>query len=558
MTSRYLKIPTASLTLITVALLTACGGGDTVSSPAGAGSPTTPPPVTPPAIMAPVITASLLAAGSASSPGAVVALPNGDSVQYFGTASANGPTEAVVRAAGKSHWIYYDADGSVSRLLDVDSGSYVVVRPRSDLLGSEYLSFDKTNTFTGGTTVFQDANGWFSAPVLGDMGQITASVSAAAIAAPSTPAFNGAMSLRAAQLAYGSAAALPKAAQDILNGQLTTASLGNRLLDLVIPSAYAQSVPAQDRARLNSGMALGVIGNVAFPTAPAAATLFAAAGAANAYRFVVNLGNRNLSQAFTRLDQALEDATSGSFSSAGAGSPSLLDRVRTAVSAALTRGVSSIASATPRTVTQATALQAGISAVVRLPDPTPASYVLPARALTNTAVTGSVVDSAGRVFTAIGSVSSTGALDVTANGPNAETLRVSGTVSTAPGATSGVVTGTVVRAVTGGTSAGVITNGTTAIVGKCAILTQSGGQGTFSYTFNLGRAAGNFKLDYEMYSIPDGMVIVVGGQTVFTTNGLVSGSRSVSVPYTGADTATVNMFAPNSGTAWDFTLGCGT
>ena len=54
------------------------------------------------------------------------------------------------------------------------------------------------------------------------------------------------------------------------------------------------------------------------------------------------------------------------------------------------------------------------------------------------------------------------------------------------------------------------------------------------------------------------MVIVVGGQTVFTTNGLVSGSRSVSVAYTGADTATVNMFAPHSGTVWDFTLGCGT
>ena len=54
------------------------------------------------------------------------------------------------------------------------------------------------------------------------------------------------------------------------------------------------------------------------------------------------------------------------------------------------------------------------------------------------------------------------------------------------------------------------------------------------------------------------MVIVVGGQTVFTTNGLVSDSKSVSVTYTDADTATVNMFAPNSGTVWDFTLGCGT
>lgn len=44
-------------------------------------------------------------------------------------------------------------------------------------------------------------------------------------------------------------------------------------------------------------------------------------------------------------------------------------------------------------------------------------------------------------------------------------------------------------------------------------------------------------------------------QTVFTTNGLVSGTGGNSFPIS-ASTVFVTVSAPKNGTAWDFVLGC--
>ncbi len=563
---KYMRAPLCALTAISIALLPACGGSGGVPTAAGSTQASTTPPATAPAITAPVINAVILASSNPDAANAVVTLPNGDSVSYFKDAGTSLVREAVVQSGGKSSRIYYDTDGSINRLLDVDTGDYVVVRARQDLLGSEYLSFDKNNVFNGGTAVYQSGGTWFSAPILGDMGQITATLTTpsapAAGTSPALGAFNGAIALRATQLAYGPATPLAAGVQALLNGQVTTTSIGGRLLNMLIPSAYAQSFTVQDRSRLFSAVALSVVGGVVFASsAPVLGTLFIAAGAASAYRGLVNLQDRNLAAAFRSADDIFENSTSASYSETASdgSSRSLLDRVRRVVGNAVNTGLNGIRSTTVRTINQTTSLASGVTAQLRLPDPTPSSQTLPPQPLLNSALVGSIVDSTGRVFSASGTVSSSGTLDVAATAPDGETLQVNGSVSngTTAGA-NGTVGGSVTRVVAGRTVTGTLSTGVTAAVGQCQTLTRSGGQGTFSYAFNLGRSAGQFALSYQMYSIPDSMTIVVGGKTVFTTGGLVSGSLSTTANFSDSDTAFVNMSAPNSGTAWDFTLGCGT
>ncbi len=60
-----------------------------------------------------------------------------------------------------------------------------------------------------------------------------------------------------------------------------------------------------------------------------------------------------------------------------------------------------------------------------------------------------------------------------------------------------------------------------------------------------------------MYSIPDRLEVKSSdGQTLFTTGGLVSGSDTVQVTYSGGRMVYVTVTAPTSGTAWDYTIGC--
>ena len=92
---------------------------------------------------------------------------------------------------------------------------------------------------------------------------------------------------------------------------------------------------------------------------------------------------------------------------------------------------------------------------------------------------------------------------------------------------------------------------------KCPTTQRSGGQGTTTLTIDLKKTSGSFPVSYNMFSIPDGLDIFYEGQTIFSTNGLVSGSKSVTVTYSGSSTfVKVRISAPNPGTAWDLSVGC--
>ena len=96
-------------------------------------------------------------------------------------------------------------------------------------------------------------------------------------------------------------------------------------------------------------------------------------------------------------------------------------------------------------------------------------------------------------------------------------------------------------------------------LGACQTQQSSGGQGTFTKTYDLGQDAGTFDLTYEMFSIPDRLDVVDStGKSLFSTGGLVSNGQTVPITYSGSRRIVVILSAPNSGTAWEYVVGCPT
>ena len=94
-------------------------------------------------------------------------------------------------------------------------------------------------------------------------------------------------------------------------------------------------------------------------------------------------------------------------------------------------------------------------------------------------------------------------------------------------------------------------------VARCPTTQRSGGQGTTTLPVDLMQSSGVFKVSYQMYTIKDRLDVFYEGKTIFTTGGLVSGGRTVSISYSGNTTVVqVRITAPNPGTAWDVSVEC--
>jgi hypothetical protein len=123
------------------------------------------------------------------------------------------------------------------------------------------------------------------------------------------------------------------------------------------------------------------------------------------------------------------------------------------------------------------------------------------------------------------------------------------------------LTGTTTITRSGSAGAALPTNGSTRPVSACNTVTESGGQGSFSRSYSIGTGA-NFTFSYDAYTIPDAFIVYIFNsvanqwETSFATPGLVSGSATRTLQTRGSTFAAVTVTAPNSGTAWEFTLGC--
>jgi PKD repeat protein len=94
----------------------------------------------------------------------------------------------------------------------------------------------------------------------------------------------------------------------------------------------------------------------------------------------------------------------------------------------------------------------------------------------------------------------------------------------------------------------------------CNSLLAAGGQGTTFTTHHLGSIPGKVFVSYEMYPNPDQMDIYYDGNLVASTNSLVSNTGALSFDYNPAANGpfhcVIRIYAPNSGTRWDYVAGC--
>jgi hypothetical protein len=94
----------------------------------------------------------------------------------------------------------------------------------------------------------------------------------------------------------------------------------------------------------------------------------------------------------------------------------------------------------------------------------------------------------------------------------------------------------------------------------CGEVTASGGEGTTRTRHALGPAPGVVRITYDMFTIPDRLDCYYMGVLVATTGGLVSGQGTLEWSYLPAlgdpSWCLVVVSAPNSGTAWVYTINC--
>lgn len=94
----------------------------------------------------------------------------------------------------------------------------------------------------------------------------------------------------------------------------------------------------------------------------------------------------------------------------------------------------------------------------------------------------------------------------------------------------------------------------------CGVATASGGQGTTRTRHGLGPDPGLVNIDYQMFSVPDRLDCYYQGVLIATTGGLVSGLGTLQWSYNPAPSdpqwCLVIVSAPQSGTAWAYTINC--
>lgn len=490
------------------ASLTACGEGQDDGANSG---------VTPPASAA---SATLTFAAKSDKSYATVKGRSGSTVEVY-RSSSGAVAQSLYRNAGTGERVrvFNDADGLPERVLDEASGNALTItRTGTDRI--DYRGYDAAGKFLGGYAVLVKADGLYAASVNGSPsfeGQISAQMNGAS----QTGSF---ALLPAADAGMGtpvrfSAASL--AFVDALPAMATAASTRDRPLAAL----------GIDRRAVLGGLAMGLAVGASTTVLPGLV-----AGAMTAYALQrIGLPIFDGVNNATTIEQMSENLNTflDRFNQGASANTSMSDTLAGLLSSRVTGAVQRAFDATKDSV----------SAVVdRLSQPALASRA-PA---TDTAVSGFGVDQSGTNYSVTGNVGAGGALTaVAAASSGGDTVRINGNV------VGSGVSGTISGRLGNGTVAGAV-----ALLGQCAALQQSGGQGTFSFAFDAGSASGTLTFYRNAYSIPDGFRVISNGQTLYDTGGLVSGADSRQLTLAGSRSLFVTVNAPNSGTAWELTVGC--
>jgi hypothetical protein len=470
---------------------------------------------------------------------------DGSTIAYFGNAGSRLPSQALLTSSsGKVSRVYYGADGAMQKIVDQKTGEYLTIKLRTDALGAEYLMFNASGKFLSGYTMYRSGTDWYQAPVVGDFGQFTGNFSGGV---------NGSFALKSTHLVYGKPVKLDAKLALLLSGRgVASASLGTRVLDLFIPSAHAIGLTPLERGNLLSGMGLMISGGVLGGCTNPVGCALMVGGAVQTGRSLSGLFDRALDSLDASIAGIMEDRLANDLENG----TEPVSSMNNGWLGTVARGFDSLKDKVVARVTRVAGNIAGLPTPQSIVDSTVGAQPLPFASSDNTPLTGTMVDAQNRIYQANGTIDADG--DFTVSGTSADQLRVNiaGRVTTTSGTTGQACSqtnsfGQVLKTCT-------VTQGSkVAPLGVCQTKSESGGNGTFSYAYNLGPDTGRFTLTYDMRDIPDAMTVINGGGVLFSTGGLISGSRTLTVPYSGDSTVIVNLSAPNSSTAWSFTIGCG-
>jgi hypothetical protein len=510
--------------------LAACGGGGGGGSGedevVGEKAPESPPPDR--------LTVTKFSSGSSQIAGK-------GSVQATSIVSAGALVESTVDAANDTHRVFHDADGRAKAIRLADGSTLHLSYPRSGRV--DVVLADTGGVLQWGAALYERDDKLLVAP-------LGASLASNQINATLSGPITGALTVNADPAdAY---AGIDTARAGTLQGRLVTlltADGGTATGQAVAMRATALATPGQQIAGgiVQAGILAPLLIKVglnfgAIVGGAAAGGLLATAGGvlligAGAYALASGLSDIRNGAVRALMSDSLD-----ALGDADATQASVLDRIFSAVGSMADTG-NALAERSLQT-TERTPAAGETTPLARGLASLPA--VSGALADIATEVRGVLVDTAGRLFSGAGRLEADGGLALGLDAADGTQMTLSAQ------RTGADVSGTY----TSGGAAGTL-QGRSALIGQCNTSSSSGGAGTYSYAYNVGNGTGAFPFSYDMYSIPDQARIVdISGQELFNTGGLVSGSDSLTVLLAGQANVVVLINAPNSGTRWDFTIGC--
>lgn len=443
--------------------------------------------------------------------------------------------------------------GHLNKVFDEKSGAYVVVNPRSaDRV--DYLFYDAIDRYQDGYAVLVEGTRVYVAHITtypafeGQInGQLYGSLrtgSYAVIAAESAGELDNKTELTPAQY-------------EMLNTLVAMQSSYKPLAGEVVP-AYASSftgtlgVLADNLPEIGSILVgAAVAGTVASggTGSPALAPLglagmafiFAGKGAAALDSWIANHFDESDTQAQWLLDTALAYVVDGK-------------RDIENFASELVESVSGFSDSAVNTVKAQYKQSDSLDVLNGNYPPDADSWTIPqpidGPTKTTTTLVGQAVQQDGDVYQLSGEIGVLGTIKLngtTTSGTPGETITINGSKDA-----SGNISGLFLSS--DGNSGSI--DGSVSPLGSCNSSTGSGGQGTFSFAHYVGSGSGTVNFVYDSYSIPDAFTVSTSSGQKFTTGGLVSGSQSIDIALVNEPLVFISVSAPESGTAWEYTLDC--
>lgn len=524
------NIITAVLVLLLGAMLTACGGGG-----GGGGDPEPPP------VVAKSLTVVADDSVSSNDPNVVVHGKDA-SIQYWADPISQIVQQSYFESSDASIKVRvnYDANGAPTRIEDEVTGNFVqIVSNGTDRV--DYLEYDAQGNYLSGNAVFISGEKIYRARITGRPAISDGQISG--ILHDSGDSTNGSYSL----IAQNSGAA---GLADITEADAATYAALEKLLMSSENIQGRSLVPVLSTLRdvlPTAGLILvvGAASTVLAPAYGAAGVCMIASGlfAGKLDQWVDNKFNAGGGEAQEAVDTSLETLVDSAKTNVG----NFWSRVKSRLSDSTTYTNSVVEDAKSNSDLLNSLSDYDGNTSSREPTSLPPTD---GPDPISTPVTGQAAFQDGSIYDLNGTVDSDG--KIVANGDGLNTAAGSSTVSIDANISNDVVSGQF------DSSSGIsgTVDGKASPLGVCQTSAGSGGEGAYTYSHYVGAGSGTVSFFYDSYSIPDAFTVSTSSGVKFATPGLVSGSNTVSVAMTGEKVVFISVTAPNSGTAWKYSLGC--